>query len=207
MHIIDLQNEKLQNKHVKAISTSVSESLHKNDFGCIIKNAPINSLDLFKSICDKVGSPITEQYFDVSSEDSYTHDVIAHLCLNSDTTENGSAVLCNVDKILAKLSDIDIDILSSPIFEFSSGKAAVLTKHENHHQLRYNGENINTTTLLHIAKDVLKKLEDIINEIGEQHVLNEGDFLVINNHRIVHSRTNFSNDSGRMFKSARLYYK
>jgi len=36
----------------------------------------------------------------------------------------------------------DIDILSTPIFEFSSGKAVVLTKHEDNYQLRYNEENI-----------------------------------------------------------------
>ncbi|KIO74832.1 hypothetical protein TH53_24185 [Pedobacter lusitanus] len=207
MHIIDLQNEKLQHDRVSAISTSVSENLNKDNFGCIIKNTPINSLDLFKTICDQVGSPITEQYFAVSSEDSYIHDVIAHLCLNSISEEKKQAVLCNVDKLLANLSDIDIDILSTPIFEFSSGKAAVLTKHEDKYHLRYNGENINTTTLLHIAKDVLKKLENLIHEIGEQYFLNEGDLLVINNHRIVHSKSNFSNDSGRSFKSARLYYK
>ena len=98
-----------------------------------------------------------------------------------------------------------MDILSSPIFEFSSGKAAVLTKYEDNYQLRYNGENINTTTLLYIAQDVLKKLEQLIHEIGEQYTLNEGDLLVLNNRRIVHSKTNFSNDSGRMFKSARLF--
>ncbi|MGY0037538.1 hypothetical protein [Pedobacter sp. NJ-S-72] len=163
MYIIDLQNEKLQYDHISAISTSLSKNLNKDNFGCIIKNTPTSSMDIFKKICDEVGSPITEQYFDISSEDSYIHDVIAHLCLNSDTTEKGRAVLCNVDKILAQLSEIDIDILSTPIFEFSSGKAAVLTKHEDNYQLRYNGENINTTTLLHIAKDVLKKLEQLIN--------------------------------------------
>lgn len=207
MHIIDLQNKELRHDYVSAISTSVAENLHKDKFGCIVKNTSVNPLDLFKSICNEVGSPITEQYFEVSSEDDYFHDVIAHLCLNSAYMDNKPAILCNVDKILAELTEIDIDILSTPIFEFSSGKAAVLTKKEEEYQLRYNGETINTTTLLHIAKDVLKKLEDIINEIGEQYFLNEGDFLVLNNHRIVHSRTNFSNDNGRQFKSVRLYYK
>ncbi|MBB5637593.1 hypothetical protein HDF26_000447 [Pedobacter cryoconitis] len=207
MHIIDLQNEKPQHDHISAISTSLSENLHKDDFGCIIKNNSANPLDLFKRVCDEVGSPITEQYFDISSEDSYIHDVVAHLCLHTDTTEKDQAVLCSVDKILAHLSEIDIDILSTPIFEFGSGKGAVLTRHEDNYQLRYNGENINTTTLLHIAKDVLQKLEELIHEIGEQHTLNKGDLLVINNRRIVHSKTNFSNDSGYKFKSARLYYK
>lgn len=207
MYIIDLRNEKVQHDQVSAISMSLAENLNKANFGCIIKNTPVNSIDLFKKICDEVGSPITEQYFDMSSEDSYIHDVIAHLCINSNMAENSQAVFCNVDKILANLSETDIDILSTPIFEFGSGKAAVLTKHEDNYQLRYNGENINTTTLLHIAKDVLKKMEQLINEIGEQYIINEGDLLVINNRRVVHSTTNFSNDSGHMFKSARLYYK
>ena len=207
MHIIDLQNQELRHDYVSAISTSVAENLNKGKFGCIVKNTSANSLDLFKSICNEVGSPITEQYFEVSGENDYFHDVIAHLCLNSAHTNNKPAVLCSIDKILAELTEIDIEILSTPIFEFSSGKAAVLTKKEEEYQLRYNGERINTTTLLHIAKDVLKKLEDIIHEIGEHYFLNEGDFLVLNNHRIIHSRTNFSNDNGRQFKSVRLYYK
>ena len=37
MHIIDLQNEKLQHDHVSAISTSLSENLNKANFGCILK--------------------------------------------------------------------------------------------------------------------------------------------------------------------------
>lgn len=204
MKIIDFQNEKTQKNYVSVISTSISRNLNQDNFGCIIKNTPVDSFDLFKSICDEVGSPITEQYFDSGTSDSHMHDVIAHLCLTSETKRT---VLCKVDHILARLTEIEIDVLSSPIFEFSSGRAAVLTQHEGHYRLRYNGESINTTTLLYLAKDILKKLEDIIVEAGEQYILNQGDCLVINNHRVVYSKTNFSNAGGRLFKSVRLYQK
>lgn len=137
-------------------------------------------------------------------------NIIVLLCCRADEYGGGETLLTHVDDLVSVLSCETRSVLQTRSFPHPSGPVAVLSVAGERWALRYNRHYMNgllqagSMCLSQAQLLALNELEAAIDRISIRLLLQNNDCLFINNTRILHGRTAFSLDSGRLFKRVRI---
>jgi alpha-ketoglutarate-dependent taurine dioxygenase len=147
----------------------------------------------------------TDDYFDKHPSDV----VFLHCVRQADV--GGDSLVAMLPDIIEHLDDESIGFLLHPIFPAPFGLVAILERNANKIHIRYNRNEIEQSarsmqiqlTAQHLA--VMEKLEEAINAATQTLRIIPGECLVLNNRTVVHGRTEFPAESGRLFRRVKVY--
>ena len=153
------------------------------------------------------------------------HDLTALQCVHKDEQGGGLSRIVHVDDVLQEFQnegqsklikyflETDIPFLLHKNFEGKGwNKKKVLTESRFGTQVRFARTYIEKAIENHgieVDPQLLKNVkifEEVATKIGEktQFSLEEGDWLIFDNHRVIHSRTNSSRTSKRLLKKVKM---
>jgi alpha-ketoglutarate-dependent taurine dioxygenase len=147
----------------------------------------------------------TDDYFDERPS-----DIVLLQCVRQAET-GGDSLIARLADILAQLGPTDVAYLCQRAFPTHFGLVAILERTEGDWQIRYNRLETERSAvrldypLTASVVDVLDRVDAAIGKVVRRVRLLSGDCLLLDNRRVVHGRTAFSADSGRLFRRIKVF--
>lgn len=188
-----------------------NESLHVPGFkhGCVDIISPVSGVKTYRDgteirsttnhsmLCHTDGStdvdPIDLLVMFVSVGDTRVKTVVAH-----------------VDDVISRLDSEQIATLRRRIFPFSNQLFPILKWDGARHTIRYDRFEVDRAKKAknhefdQVATTALLRLDDALEDASQLISLEEGDLIVMDNHRMLHGRTEIPIDSQRILMRVRL---
>ena len=124
----------------------------------------------------------------------------------------GDSILAPIDRIKGSLSAEVLACLRTSVFPFGQGTYPIIWASRTGDQIRYYRRQIDEAlndgaTLDEHSLAALMELDHVLgdSEIFDRFHLNAGDVLFMQNRKVLHGRTGFSPDSGRLLFRYRLH--
>ena len=147
---------------------------------------------------------------DYSSENP--SDIVVLECL-SHSSLGGDTLVAKLTDIMSKLQPAVIDILMSNIFPCNDGTRPILWKESEIYKIRFNQREIKHLCqsqkfeLSSIAKLAIEDLASMAKLSSRQTHLLPRECIFINNKSVMHGRTAFPQDSGRLLRRMKVKLK
>ncbi len=152
--------------------------------------------------------------FPLHTDDSYSPNparyVLMH-CWQADGAGGGVSWLAHVDRMLALAPADLMERLSTQTYTTPYGSAPVLWRDaQQRWRIRFNRRDMIGFAKLRFQfmseqkKQDLAALEALAMQCLEKVPLQEGDCIVVDNHRVLHGRSAFDPKSGRLIKRLRI---
>ncbi len=146
-----------------------------------------------------------------ASPDPY--DVIILHCMKA-ASHGGESLLIHLDDIMRRLTAKEIDILQMKAYPTAFGLRPILYVEQGQMKIRYNRSSIEKWAQTHRCKlgrgylELLDRLDRLIDfdNANYRHTLQPEECMVVDNKRMLHGRTAFPPEDGRLLKRVRLHW-
>jgi alpha-ketoglutarate-dependent taurine dioxygenase len=178
---------------------------------------------LAKPLHDRVGNQVlstNSDEFSLHTDDSYNPEPARYIlmhCWQSDSRGGGMSWMSDVQAVTAQLPDeLRARLLSSP-YPTPYGKACVLEQRKEGEKIssrwfvRFNRRDMAGYARLHGGElsaqqmSDLAAFEEVAMKLRYEYMMERGDCIVADNHRMLHGRSMFDAGSGRLIKRLRLF--
>ncbi len=140
------------------------------------------------------------------------HSLAAFLMVRPDSEGGGRSIVVPAEDVLAALDGETKAALRAPVFAFGSKDRNILWGRPGQESMRYYRAQIDTALRLretemcdqrHLLDMIDRRLAKL--EKNSAFALQEGDLLLLNNHKVLHGRTGFDPDSDRLMLRFRAH--
>jgi alpha-ketoglutarate-dependent taurine dioxygenase len=166
---------------------------------------------------DAVGNAVlssNSEEFPLHTDDSYSPKparyVLMH-CWQADESGGGESWLAHVDQIIALAPPALVDRLATQSYTTPYGSAPVLWRDAKQQwRVRFNRRDMIGFAKLRFQfmnaqkRDDLAAFEQLAMQCKQSVPLRQGDCIVVDNHRVLHGRSAFNPESGRLIKRLRI---
>lgn len=137
------------------------------------------------------------------------HSLVAFLAVRPDASGGGQSSIIPVKEVIAQLNPATIAALRRPVFNFGRGLVPILSGPTDDPSIRYYRTQIDSCTQVlddRSLTDVLAPLDEVLLSLAAARTfsLKTGDLLIVNNHKALHARTGFDENSERLVLRFRL---
>ncbi|TAF63562.1 MAG: hypothetical protein EAZ55_13300 [Cytophagales bacterium] len=175
----------------------------QDDFIHIVQDSQVP----IKDKNDNIVISSTSQEFDLHT-DEYFHsnpaDYVLLHCIKADENNGGLSRICFLSKILDKIPEWLYQNLQEEIYPCRKKKTSILFTEKDRLKIKFNPYEILRDCENPIIENAVKELLNIAHQRMIHFALEEGDCLILNNKEVLHGRTAFSKNSGRLLKRVRL---
>ena len=155
----------------------------------------------------------TNQPLSLHTDSTYKaspHELVAFQMVRSDSS-GGDTTLMSVEAVIENLDADILSLLQKPIFPFGKGDFSILWNTGTGPRIRYYRNQIDNAVrrgarVSQEAMTAIDALDEVLerSELGLQFKLQAGDILFLDNTRVLHGRTGFSEASERLMYRIRV---